>query len=46
MKVKHLTLFLFLTLSTFAQDTCNDFPIVICNEFEENYIPTNLDEAI
>ncbi len=31
---------------SFAQDTCNDFPIVICNQFEENYVATNLNEAI
>lgn len=46
MTAKFLTIFLFLTLHSFAQDTYNDFPVVNCNQFEENYIPTNLNEAI
>lgn len=46
MTAKFLTILLFLSLQSFAQDTCNDFPVINCNQFEENVIPTNLNEAI
>jgi hypothetical protein len=42
-----LALFFSITsLTSFSQDTCNDFPVIDCTQFNDNFEPENLTESI